>query len=90
MLFRSGSQLGPESEKGVKSEIPILTQDMLNETCNICRPCHNAVHRIYDNDTLAESFHTIELLLTSEEICKYVKFSSKQKVAQHFSGLKYR
>ena len=87
---------GPKGSETIKKQkhstedVVVLTQEILNITANICRPCHNAVHRSHDNETLAESFYTIDLLLTSEKVSKYVKFSSKQKVAHHFHGLKYK
>jgi len=46
----------------------------------VCRPCHSAVHRLIDEDTLAESFNTLELLLEDERVAKWAKYCSKQRV----------
>lgn len=36
---------------------------LLNQTADICRPCHNAVHRCYTEKELAMEFNTIEKLM---------------------------
>jgi hypothetical protein len=50
----------------------------LNTTIPICRMCHNAVHRFFSNDTLAESYYTIDLLLSDEKFHRYAKWASTQ------------
>eukprot|EP01134_Creolimax_fragrantissima_P005711 CFRG5711T1 len=47
---------------------------------NVCRPCHSAIHRIYDEKTLASSYNSLELLMSSEEIIKFARYASKQKL----------
>lgn len=44
-----------------------MPQEVLNACASICRPCHSAVHRSHDNDTLGQSFHTVALLLADEK-----------------------
>ena len=44
-----------------------MPQETLNICAAICRPCHSAVHRSHDNDTLGQSFHTVALLLADEK-----------------------
>jgi hypothetical protein len=51
------------------------------QTCaNICRPCHSAVHRFEDNKTLAQKFHTMQLLMADPRVQKWVAYISKQRV----------
>ena len=44
-----------------------MPQEVLNACASICRPCHSAVHRSHDNDTLGQSFHSVALLLADEK-----------------------
>jgi len=57
-----------------------FSQTTLNKGVWICRPCHNAIHRLIDEDTLAESFNTLELLMEDERVLKWAKYCSKQRV----------
>jgi hypothetical protein len=54
------------------------TQSKLAATIAICRPCHNAVHGLCDNKTLAEEFSTLAALLAHEKIHAFVGWASKQ------------
>jgi hypothetical protein len=45
----------------------------------ICRPCHNAVHSFADENTLAESFNTLDKLMGQERIQAFVKYIAKRK-----------
>ena len=45
----------------------------------ICRQCHSAVHDLYTNDELMEDYWTVDLLLESDKIQKWIKFARKQK-----------
>jgi len=56
-----------------------MTQEELNLTTKICRPCHSAIHRTYDNQTLGAHFNTVEKLLGDEAILKFVKWAAKQR-----------
>ncbi len=40
----------------------------------VCRPCHSGIHNIYDNDTLAISYNTLDLLLKSDRIVGMAKY----------------
>jgi len=55
----------------------------LARTCNICRPCHSAVHRAHDNMTLARSYNTVEKLIEDETVFKFSKWASKQRVGKY-------
>lgn len=57
-------------------------REILTTTCDICRPCHDTVHRTHDNITLALSFNTIDQLLQDEKIAKFAKWASKQKTGK--------
>lgn len=46
----------------------------------ICRPCHSAVHSMEDERTLAEQFHTLELLMADERMQRWVKYIAKRRV----------
>jgi hypothetical protein len=52
-------------------------------TCDICRPCHNTVHRTHDNMTLALSYSTVDQLLNDERIAKFCKWASKQRPGKY-------
>jgi len=43
------------------------------------RPCHTAVHRSHDNDTLATLLYTVPALLEDEKVGKFVRWASKQR-----------
>ena len=48
---------------------------VLEATCDICRACHNAVHRAESNTTLAARFNTLELLREHEAVARWVKYA---------------
>jgi hypothetical protein len=50
-----------------------------NQTIEVCRPCHNHIHRSYDNRTLALQYNTLNKLLNDETILKYAKWASRQR-----------
>jgi hypothetical protein len=39
------------------------TAEELNQGIMVCRPCHNAIHKAFDNKTLAREYNTLESLL---------------------------
>jgi len=55
-----------------------LSKDFLNTCVDICRPCHSAVHNLYDEETLARDFSTLELLMSDEAVQKAVAYNAKQ------------
>ena len=56
-----------------------IIRDLLNhQTIDICRPCHNHIHRSYDNRTLSMQFNTLDKLLNDPTISKYAKWASRQ------------
>ena len=56
------------------------TKKELHHTIGICRPCHNAVHRLADHKKLAEFFNTTEKLLATPEILKFASWAKTQRV----------
>jgi hypothetical protein len=56
-----------------------IIRDVLNhQTIDICRPCHDHIHRSYDNRTLALQFNTLNKLMNDPTIFKYAKWASRQ------------
>mmetsp|Transcript_9209 Transcript_9209/g.19852 ORF Transcript_9209/g.19852 Transcript_9209/m.19852 type:complete len:322 (+) Transcript_9209:111-1076(+) len=61
----------------------------LQRTTDVCRPCHSAIHKTYDNLTLAWNYNTLEKLWDDEALRRYAKWASQQKAgrfARHGSG----
>ncbi|MCP4598576.1 hypothetical protein [Neptuniibacter sp.] len=56
-------------------------RDELNRGINICRGCHTAIHRTFDEMTLAKEFNSLDALLASPEIQRYIAWASKQKAS---------
>lgn len=81
--------LGP----GLEHSIPSLAEQqysqkftvrrILQRTCNICRPCHSALHNTHDNMTLALHYNTAELLLNDTAIYKFCQWANKQKPGKY-------
>jgi len=45
---------------------------------DICRLCHNGIHRLYDELTLARQFSTLESLRTDPAIQRHCQWVRKQ------------
>lgn len=48
----------------------------LRKTIALCRMCHSAIHRFYSNRELAIDYCSLELLLQSDQVCKFAKWAS--------------
>lgn len=59
-----------------------------NYTANLCRACHSCVHSNHSNKELAESYNSIEKLLSDERIRKFCKWQNTQKPGKHKSFIK--
>jgi hypothetical protein len=46
----------------------------------ICRLCHNGVHQIFDEMTLAKCFNTLENLLQNEALQKHCQWVARQRL----------
>lgn len=51
---------------------------MTTDGAYLCHDCHKAVHKLYDHQTLALEYYSIELMRTSEELMKFVDWVRKQ------------
>jgi hypothetical protein len=65
---------------------------LLSHTVDICRECHNAIHRLIDEETMGHSYRTLDALLAHEGVRKHAQWASKQKitVVKPGTNLKYR
>lgn len=52
-----------------------------------CRQCHNTIHRLFDNDTLAGSLNTLQALQQEPQMQSWIAFACKQK-ARAVAGLR--
>lgn len=57
----------------------MMTQSDCIRGINVCRQCHNTIHRSFDNETLAERLHSLDSLMEQEFIQKWVAYARKQK-----------
>lgn len=57
----------------------LYTTKELNRGIMICRPCHSAIHKLIDEETMAAEFNTLEKLESYEPVQKWVAYASKQK-----------
>ncbi|KNC50036.1 uncharacterized protein AMSG_11909 [Thecamonas trahens ATCC 50062] len=62
------------------------TVKQLNEGVNVCRPCHSAIHRAEDEETLAREWRTLDALLTHPAIIKWIGYARKLS-SRNYSGL---
>ena len=57
----------------------LYTTEQLQEGIWVCKPCHSAIHRFIPHGELARTFHTVDQLLTHEDLGRFVRWSSKQR-----------
>ena len=57
----------------------LYTVEEMHEGIWVCKPCHSAIHRFIDHADLARDFHTVEQLMSHEDLGKFVRWSSKQR-----------
>ncbi|MGD8557734.1 MAG: HNH endonuclease [Chromatiales bacterium] len=55
------------------------TREELNLGIAICRRCHNGLHLLYDEMTLAKHFSTLDTLLADDAIKRHVAWAGRQK-----------
>lgn len=55
------------------------TREQLNVGIHICRRCHNGIHRLYDEMTLAQQYNTLQALQEDPAIQRHVQWVAKQK-----------
>jgi hypothetical protein len=56
-----------------------IERNILNRTISICRMCHSTIHRFFTNKELAESYNTLDVLLSCPKVEKYAMWASKLK-----------
>ena len=65
------------------TDVKQVRRSLLNRTCEVCRPCHSAIHRTHDNMTLAINYNTVDRLLADETIQKFCKWANKQRPGKY-------
>jgi len=55
------------------------SREQLNGGIMICRYCHSAVHRLYDEMTLAKQFYSLELLLADPAVQRHIGWVVKKR-----------
>lgn len=55
------------------------SREELNRGIDICRQCHNGLHDLYDEMTLARQLSTLDALLRDEAVMRHVRWVSRQK-----------
>ena len=58
-------------------------RNYLSRVCTICRPCHSAVHRIHGEWELATEYNTVDQLLECQDVRKFAKWASKQRLGKY-------
>jgi hypothetical protein len=57
-----------------------FTREQMNETVDVCRDCHKAIHRLIpDQKELARSYNTLKALREHEEIRKFLLWVRRQR-----------
>lgn len=56
--------------------------EMKTEIALLCRPCHSQVHRVFSNQQLADYYHTVERLLSHDDIVKFINWVKKRPAGQ--------
>ncbi|EAR10753.1 HNH endonuclease [Reinekea blandensis] len=54
-------------------------RDELNRGIWVCRKCHNGIHRLYDEMTLAKQFASLDALKQDPSLQRHVHWVRKQK-----------
>ena len=58
------------------------SRDQLNRGIDICRICHNGLHRLYDEMTLARDFNSLESILADPDLARHIAWSARQRVTR--------
>ena len=74
-----------------------LTKKELNQGIMVCRPCHSAIHRFIDEETMALQYNTLERLLEHERVQSWIPYAARLKPVSkenaelyHQGKLRYR
>ena len=55
------------------------SKDILAKGILVCRKCHNGIHRLYDEMTLARELNTLEKLRQDSDLSRHVEWVARQK-----------
>lgn len=55
-----------------------LEPEQFQAGIDVCRPCHNAIHRFIDHKTLGREYNTLDALRTHPELSRFVAWLRKQ------------
>lgn len=55
-----------------------FTKEELGATIEVCRPCHDAIHRHVEEPELGRDFNSLELLKSHPEIAKFSAWVAKK------------
>lgn len=58
-----------------------FSKAQLQEGVWLCRLCHKALHKQFDEMTLAKQLNNLEALLSNPILIKHIEWASKQRVA---------
>ena len=56
-------------------------REQLGAGIYICRQCHNGIHTLFDEMTLAKHFNTIERLLLNDGLLSHCGWVARQRIA---------
>ncbi len=57
-----------------------FSREQLNEGVLICRQCHNGIHRVYDEMTLAKQFASLDALRADPGLQRHFAWVARQKI----------
>ena len=58
----------------------MYSREVLGQGVYLCRDCHRAVHRFFDEMTLARDYNTLDSLKADGQIQRHVAWVSRQKI----------
>lgn len=70
----SKHHLIPKTRHKNKKNKKNFTREEVHEQIDVCRPCHDQIHTLFNEKELEYEFNTIEKLKMDERIQKWIKF----------------
>jgi hypothetical protein len=58
----------------------IYSRAQLSLGIRICRLCHDGLHDLYDEKTLARCYSTVDEIISDADVLKHVEWVSRQRV----------
>jgi 5-methylcytosine-specific restriction endonuclease McrA len=55
------------------------SKEALSQGVYVCRPCHDGIHRLFDEMTLAKQFASLSALLADESLGRHFGWVAKQR-----------